>query len=153
MLAADLILHVRDVSHPDSEEQKRDVEAVLDELGIGAEARAARLIEVWNKSDLLPAEEIAALQAAVARESGATLISAIHGTGIATLLETVDRRLAAGREVVELDLDYGAGEAIAWLHRHGSVIETRDDGERLHLKVTLSTPQRAQLGRILDRVV
>ena len=153
VVAADLILHVRDVSHPDSEEQKRDVEAVLDELGIGAEARAARLIEVWNKSDLLPAEEIAALQAAVARESGATLISAIHGTGIATLLETVDRRLAAGREVVELDLDYGAGEAIAWLHRHGSVIETRDDGERLHLKVTLSTPQRAQLGRILDRVV
>ena len=71
VLAADLILHVRDVSHPDSAEQKRDVEAVLDELGIGAEARAARLIEVWNTSDLLRAAEIAALQAAVVRESGA----------------------------------------------------------------------------------
>ena len=59
VLSADLILHVRDISHPDSDAQKHDVEKVLDELGIDAEQRAARMLEVWNKCDLLGADELA----------------------------------------------------------------------------------------------
>ena len=86
VLAADLILHVRDISHPDSEAQRRDVEGVLDELGIGAEERAARLIEVWNKADLLPGDELEPMRTAAARQPGTTLISAVAGTGIDSLL-------------------------------------------------------------------
>ena len=153
VLEADLILHVRDVSHPDSEAQKADVEAVLDELGIGADARAARLLEVWNKSDLLTAGERAALSEAAGREPGTTLISAVTGAGVDGLLAEVDRRLAAARRPVELDLDYGAGEILAWLHRHGEVLERVDDGERLHLKVAVGEAERAQLARMLGRPV
>jgi GTP-binding protein HflX len=151
VLAADLILHVRDISHPDSEVQKRDVEGVLDELGIGAEARAARMVEVWNKSDLLAPEQQELAQAD-ARPDGALLVSAVTGSGVDQLLELVDRRLAVVRTVLEVDLDYGAGEILAWLHRRGEVLDTSDDGERLHLKVALGAPERAQFARMmLDR--
>jgi GTP-binding protein HflX len=152
VLAADLILHVRDISHPDSEAQKRDVEHVLDELGVGPEARAARLVEVWNKCDLLAVEDQDAARA-VAEAAGGILVSAADGTGVEQLLTLVDRRLAASRTVVELDLDYGAGEVLAWLHRRGEVLSQHDDGERLHLKVALGTADRAQLGHMLARVV
>ena len=145
VLSADLILHVRDISHPDSEAQKHDVEAVLDELGIGAEQRAARLLEVWNKSDLLAAERARRTREAAAGRDGAILVSAIAGTGVAQLLELVDRRLAVTRAVIELDLDYAAGEVMAWLHRRGEVLETSDDGQRLHLKVAVGEAERAQL--------
>ncbi|MGE3291689.1 MAG: GTPase HflX [Geminicoccaceae bacterium] len=153
VLAADLILHVRDISHPDSEAQRRDVEDVLDELGIGAEERSARLIEVWNKADLLPADEIEPMQAAAARHLGTTLISAANGTGIDGLLAEIDRRLTATRQPVEVDLDYAAGEVLAWLHRHGEVLETIDDGERLHLKVAVGAAERARLERLLGRPI
>ena len=153
VLEADLILHVRDISHPDSEAQKRDVEGVLDELGIGAEARAARLIEVWNKMDLVPPDEREALRAAAAREAGTSLVSAREGGGVDGLLAEIDHRLAAARRPVELELDYGAGEVIAWLHRHGEVLARHDDGERLHMRVAVGDAERAQLAKMLGRPV
>ena len=55
--------------------------------------------------------------------------------------------------MIELDLDYGAGEVMAWLHRRGEVLETKDDGERLHLKVAVGEAERAQLARMLGRDV
>ena len=82
VLSADLILHVRDISHPDSDAQKHDVEVVLDELGIGAEQRAARLLEVWNKCDLLAAGGSRRPRKATAGPAGAILVSAIDGTGV-----------------------------------------------------------------------
>ena len=83
--------------------------------------------------------------------TGAILVSAIAGTGVAQLLDLVDRRLAVTRAVIELDLDYGAGEVMAWLHRRGEVLETTDDGERLHLKVAIGDAERAQLAKMLGR--
>ena len=153
VLAADLILHVRDVSHPDSEAQKRDVEAVLDELGVGAEERAARLIEVWNKADLLPADELEPMRAVASRQPETTLISAVEGTGVDRLLAGIDRRLSASRRPIEVELDYGAGDVLAWLHRHGEVLEKVDDGERLHLRVAVGEAERAQLARMLGRAL
>jgi GTPase len=154
VLSADLILHVRDISHPDAEAQKRDVETVLDELGIDAGDRAARLAEVWNKIDLVPAERLGELQAEAERAPGASLVSAAAGAGMEELLRTVDRRLAANRDVVELDLDYGSsGELLAWLHRRGEVLEQSDDGGKLHLKVAIAAPERARLAHKLGRPV
>ena len=150
-LTADLILHVRDISHPDSDVQKADVEKVLDELGIDAVARAERMLEVWNKADLLDAAERQGRASEATRDPAVVLISAATGDGIERLLGKVAVRLSASRTVVELPLDYGAGEVMAWLHRHGEVLDTADDGERLHLKVALAAAERAQLARLLDR--
>jgi GTPase len=153
VLSADLILHVRDISHPDAEAQKRDVEAVLDELGIDAGDRAARLTEVWNKIDLVPVERLEELRAEAARRPEVSLVSAATGTGTEELLLAVDRRLAENRDVVELDLDYGSGELLAWLHRCGEVLEQTDDGGKLRLKVAITAPERARLAHKLGRPV
>jgi GTP-binding protein HflX len=154
VLSADLILHVRDISHPDADAQKRDVEAVLDELGIDAGDRAARLAEVWNKIDLVPAERLEELRAEAERRPEVSLVSAAAGTGVQELLRAVEHRLAANRAVVELDLDYGSsGELLAWLHRRGEVLEQTDDGGKLHLKVAITAPERARLAHKLGRPV
>jgi GTP-binding protein HflX len=154
VLSADLILHVRDISHPDSEIQRRDVGAVLDELGIDEADRTVRLVEVWNKIDRLAPEALAALQAEARRQPEDVVpVSAADGTGIEQLLELVDRRLAASRSVIELRLDYGSGELLAWLHRAGEVLEQTDDGEGLWLKVAISAPERARLAHRLGHPV
>ncbi len=152
VLSADLILHVRDISHPDSEAQKRDVEAVLDELGIDVERRAERLVEVWNKCDLLGSDEFDAARASAASDH-TLLVSAILGSGMDELLRLMDRRLAVARVVISFELDYGAGETLAWLHRHGDVLETVDNGRGLDLKVAIGNAERAQLAHLLGRPV
>jgi GTP-binding protein HflX len=154
VLSADLILHVRDISHLDTEVQRRDVDAVLDELGIDEADRNLRLVEVWNKIDRLAPDDLAALQAEAGRQPEAVVpVSAKDGAGIEQLLELVDRRLAASRSVIELRLDYGSGELLAWLHRAGEVLEQTDDGEGLRLKVAISAPERARLAYRLGHPV
>ena len=153
VLAADLIVHVRDISHPDAAAQKRDVETVLTELGVDAGDREARLVEVWNKIDLLPPEQVEQLEAEAHRDADISLVSAALGSGVDGLLRTIDRRLAAKRSVVEFDLDYNSGELLAWLHRSGEVLEQTDDGAGLHLKVAISTAERARLAHKLGRPV
>lgn len=153
VLAADLILHVRDISHPDAEEQKRDVEKVLDELGVDAADRATRLVEVWNKIDVLAPDRLGEVEAEAGRIDDVCALSAARGTGVDRLLATVDRRLAAKRSVVELDLDYNSGELLAWLHRTAEVLQQTDDGAGLHLRVAISTSERARLAHRLGRPI
>jgi GTP-binding protein HflX len=153
VVSADLIVHVRDISHPDTAAQKRDVETVLTELGVDAADREGRMIEAWNKIDLLAPDLLDALWTEAAGRTGVNLLSAAQGTGLAPLLEAVDLRLAASRTVVELDLDYNSGEVLAWLHRHGEVLERNDDGAKLRLKVAIAAPERAQLAHKLGRPV
>src|SRR5205085_2328870 len=86
VVSADLIVHVRDISHPDSEAQRADVELVLRE--IGAQEGAPRL-EAWNKTDLLADEEAARLRAEAARRDDVVLLSALTGEGTDALLADV----------------------------------------------------------------
>jgi GTP-binding protein HflX len=154
VLSADLILHVRDVSHPDSAAQRRDVELVLDELGVDEADRAGRLVEVWNKIDRLAPERLDELRAEAERSHpAAALVSAARGTGTDDLLGLVDRRLAATRDVVELDVGYDAGELLAWLHREGEVLEQVDSGAGLRLKVAVAPSERARLAYKLGRPI
>ncbi len=140
---ADLILHVRDVSHPDRAAQKQDVETVLEELGLGARLSDGRLIEVWNKIDLLPAADRAGLP----RE--AVAISALTGEGEAGLLALLDAKLAESRQVLDLDIDLADGATIAWLYEHGEVLSRHDDEALAHLKVGLDAKDAARLQRRL----
>jgi GTPase len=132
VIEADLILHVRDVSHEDAEAQSLDVEEVLRQLGIEPQD-GARLIEVWNKIDLLDSEARArARNRAERRPAGSrpVLVSALSGEGLAQLLAEIETQLAARRITLDLVVDAADGAAVSWLHRHTEVMSKalRDDG-------------------------
>jgi GTP-binding protein HflX len=141
---ADLILHVRDVSSPETLEQKKDVEMTLSEMGIDTEADA-RLVEVLNKVDLLPEEE---RQEVLGRGRKTCAISAVTGQGLPELLALIDRSLAGQREIMTLQLLPSDGEAIAWLHANGDVLEQVVEDNLIRLRVALSP---ADAGRFRHR--
>ncbi|NKB21919.1 MAG: GTPase HflX [Alphaproteobacteria bacterium] len=136
VLEADLILHVRDVSHPDSDAQKSDVLDVLEELGVEQD-RLGRMIEVRNKIDLLSIEDRGAEKVRSERNPHEIPLSAVNGQGCDVMLELVDQRLNADRSVVEVSLAFSEGEAIAWLYDRGEVLERRDEEVSAHFTVGL----------------
>jgi GTP-binding protein HflX len=148
VIEADLIVHVRDVSHLDAEAQSKDVENVLRELGI--EPEDTRLIEVWNKIDRVDAGERERLVNASQRqpdERRPALASAITGEGVERLIGVIEDRLGASRIVLELDLDPVDGAGASWLYRHAEVLAKgmREDG-RLGMTVRVD-PAHAGLVR------
>ena len=131
VLAADVILHVRDVSHADTDAQAEDVNAILTDLGV--EDVDDKLIEVWNKVDRLDGDQRAALGAA---SRGAVAVSALTGEGVEDLMAAVEARLARGRSTLELDLDGADGVSVHWLYEHTEVMSRRDDADgRIHMTV------------------
>ncbi|WP_028716643.1 GTPase HflX [Paracoccus sp. J39] len=139
VLAADLILHVRDISHPETEEQAGDVGEILDSLGVEEDVP---LIEVWNKIDALSPETRAALRRTDARTAGVQAISALSGEGLEALLAAIEARLAEAldepRLEAELVLPHSDGRRRAWLHERGVVAaeELAEDGVHLRLRWT-----------------
>ena len=132
VIEADLILHVRDVSHADSDAQARDVEKVLGELDIDASDRH-RLIEVWNKIDRLDAEARTRTANVAARQDGegrSILVSALTGEGLDRLTAAIETRLAQSRTMLDLVLDPADGAGVSWLHRNTEVMakSMREDG-------------------------
>jgi GTPase len=143
VIEADLLLHVRDAADPDSAAQKRDVEQVLEELGL-TDDNAKPMIEVLNKADLIPADELNLLRE---RADGQcwVLASALTGDGCNDLMAAIDGALAAQRTVVELDVAHTDGKTLAWLYRRGQVL-SREDGETgAHLTVALDPADIARL--------
>ena len=140
---ADLILHVRDIAHPDNEAQLQDVEAILGELGLG-ERLEERMIEVFNKIDLLDAESRQVLENQCARGNGEVLVSALTGEGVADLLAAIDRHLTKSARTVTLAVALQDGAALAWLYDHGQVLERRDDARHAHLRVDLDPADLAR---------
>ncbi len=137
VLEADIILHVRDISHEDAEAQERDVDAVLRQLGIDPDA-GARILEVWNKIDRFDAEERDNLRNIAARrppEQPCFLVSAETGEGIDTLLTAIEDRLAAFRMTLDLSIDASDGAGISWLHRNAEVLQKELHGERFDMTV------------------
>ncbi|WP_428979113.1 GTPase HflX [Hansschlegelia plantiphila] len=132
VIEADVILHVRDISHEDSDAQSADVAAVLRDLGIDPETDE-RVVEVWNKVDRLDSAARGVLAATAARrdpDNRPALMSARTGEGEAALLSAVEERLSARRETVVVTLEPTDGAGENWLHRHGDVMDRRvgDDG-------------------------
>jgi GTP-binding protein HflX len=112
VLAADIILHVRDISHPETENQAKDVQTILGQLGVSDQIPQ---LEVWNKIDLLEADDIAALHAKAARDDDIFSISAITGEGIDLLWAEVTQRLQGDVTIETLNLPFAAGKERAWL--------------------------------------
>ena len=134
--AADVILHVRDISHADADAQAQDVQEILTEVGVIA--ASDKLIEVWNKLDRLDAEHRAGLALGQGLE-GPIAVSALTGEGIGTLLETIEARLARGRSLIDLSLDGADGQGLHWLYEHTEVMARADgDDGRVNLTVRVA---------------
>ena len=143
--AADLILHVRDIAHPDTEAQRADVLAVLGEIGVGPEiGEGAAIVEVWNKLDALDPEAHERVLAEATRDQDVIAVSALTGEGVEDLRRRVAEWLLAGARVHSISLPAGDGGAIAWLHQHGEVLDQLMDGETLTMDVRLSADEFAR---------
>jgi GTP-binding protein HflX len=146
VLAADIILHVRDVSHDETEAQSHDVNLVLEELGIH-EDRRSQIIEVWNKADLLDPHALATREAQAQRRDDCVLLSSLDGQGIDELLEKIERRLAKKSTVYEIMIDAADGKGMAWLHQRGEVLARKayaDGRTKLSVRFDADTAGQAQ---------
>ena len=136
VLEADVVVHVRDISHPDTEAQAADVETVLRELGL-AEVVDRGLIEALNKIDLLDDVRRAEVINQARRRPDSMALSAVTGEGVGDLLAELDRRLGSRREILDVSLSLADGASISWLYRHGEVVARRDDQSHAFLRVRL----------------
>jgi GTP-binding protein HflX len=147
VIEADLILHVRDVSHGDTEAQSHDVGEVLRDLGI--EPADPRIIEVWNKIDRVDAAERARLENLAARHKeglGPVLVSAITGEGTDALISAIEAQLAVARVTLEVAIDVADGAGMSWLHRHAEVLSRSADPDgRLHVTIRVDPDQAGRV--------
>ncbi len=141
--AADVIVHVRDVSHPESDAQREDVHRVLRALGLELAVEHG-MIEVLNKIDRLDTGMRDVVVNQAARQPLQAPASALSGEGCERVLELLDLALVAARQVVEIDVAASDGAAIAWLYAHGVVLARRDDGLQARLTVSLDPADRAK---------
>ncbi|MWB77447.1 GTPase HflX [Pseudooceanicola sp. 216_PA32_1] len=145
VLEADVVLHVRDISHPETREQAADVEDILADLGLSEDVP---VLEVWNKIDLLPETDRAILSGRASREDGTLALSAVTGEGLDVLLEEIATRLGGTRQRTELHLPYEAGRKRAWLYEQGVVQGERRDEDELVLDVLWTPAQAARFERM-----
>ncbi len=145
VLEADVIVHVRDISHPETESQRAQVMTILSDMGV---TEATPLIEVWNKGDLLDIEVADALEARADRDPDIFLTSAVTGRGLRPMLERVSERLSAPRTTEDLVLPYAQARKRAWLHEEGIVEAERTDDDGYHLRVNWTARQKARFDRL-----
>jgi GTPase len=153
VVEADLIVHVRDIAHADSERQKADVEEVLAAIGAIDEQNGTPMIEALNKIDELPLEQRTILQARTAvgpERSRQYPVSALSGEGVDGLLQAIEDRLG-GSEAREVTVPLSDGATIAWLYRNGDVRSREDDGDVARFRVALDAAATAQFERRLAR--
>lgn len=141
VLAADVVVHVRDISHPETEEQAEDVRGILDSLGVGEETAQ---IELWNKLDQLGPEELETVRIRAARNPDVFVVSALTGEGLDGFLEAVTEALGAERVEEDLVLGFSEGKRRAWLFEKGLVEDERQEEDGFHLRVLWSARDKAR---------
>jgi GTPase len=153
VLEADVVIHVRDMSHAESEAQAKDVLLVLEQLGLG-EGKRNHMIEVWNKADLLQPGEYAAFEAAASRREDSVLVSAITGTGINELMAMIEVRLGGTADQYEVTLSPEDGKALAWFHERAEVLARRDlKSGKIKLRVRMSPDRAGQAQNIHGKAI
>lgn len=140
VLNADIILHIRDVSNPDSQAQCADVLDVLAHLGLKEIKNAENYIEVFNKADLLPPEDLPRWQAKIQNCSNMVLTSAISGEGCGRLLELIRQKLALGQKKCRISLPAEDGQLQAWLHQNSDV-QKLENGEQNNIYTVCISPE------------
>jgi GTPase len=154
VVEADLIVHVRDIAHPDTERQRVDVEEVLTAIGAIDEHNGTPMIEALNKIDALPLEQRGILEArtSVGPERARQFpVSALGGEGVDQLLQAIEDKLGGEAAAREVTVPLSDGATLAWLYRHGDVRSRHDDGDVARLMVALDPAATAQFERRLAR--
>ena len=148
VLEATLILHVRDIASDDSEAERLDVLAVLEQLGVSPDAD--HIIEVLNKSDLMNEEDREVLHNQVARQDDVALVSSVNGQGVDELLEAISEALTGEDVHATFDVPHSNGEASAWLYRNGDVTGREDNEVSARLDVTLTLADVGKFRKTFD---
>jgi GTP-binding protein HflX len=143
---ADLIIHVRDISHPDTEAQAADVAQVLADLGLEPDQSRTPILTVFNKIDAL--DEAAREAITVRAGDDAVAISALTGEGLDSLKAQVAVLLRAGTRIRDIHLPHGDGRRLAWLHQHGEVVSRQDEADGVTLRVRLSDADQARFATL-----
>ncbi|GEM71814.1 GTPase HflX [Sphingomonas aquatilis] len=139
VVSADLLIHVRDIAHPDTEAQRADVEAVLAEIGV---SETTPRFEAWNKLDLLDADQHEGVLVEAARRDDVVALSALDGEGVDQLVAQVAAKLTAGHRRYWITLPAGDGAGAAWLHAHGEVLGQEEEGEGLSTRYEVRLAER-----------
>ncbi len=134
--AADVILHVQDIAHPNSAMQEDEVNKVLTELGLEKQLADGTTLRVMNKIDLIDDADLKPLRKRLKKCD--VMISAVTADGFDKLLILIDKQLNRHNKLVELDLPYDDGESLAWLYRQGVIIGRVDGENAIHLKLQIS---------------
>lgn len=135
VLEADVIVHVIDASNPDSKTQRQDVLDVLHELGLSKIEHEPNYIEVFNKTDKLDAAAKARLAERISGNTSAAAVSALSGEGTERLMQLLQEKICAKGELKTVSVPVGDGKRLAEVYRTAEVLERRDDGERIYLRV------------------
>jgi GTPase len=153
VVEADLVLHIRDIAHPDSDAQRADVEAVLESLGVSAHTPGHKIYEVWNKIDLVSDERRAELAVIAARtERPPVLISAVRGDGLKELARLIDDWIGQNDAEIDIDVPPAQGQLANWLYENAFVM-TREVGEQgtTHFRVRIEGEKLGKLQSQLKR--
>jgi GTP-binding protein HflX len=147
VLDANLILHVRDISHPETKAQSDDVSEILEELNITDEAKDG-MIEVWNKTDLLPEDQLNYALNTSDRHEKVQAVSAITGQGMDALLDEIESSLRETTMDEIVQLAFSEGGRRAWLYKQGVVTSEETKEQMLELSVTWTPKQQAQFKKV-----
>ncbi|KIU29923.1 GTPase HflX [Sphingomonas melonis] len=139
VVSTDLLIHVRDIAHPDTEAQRADVEAVLADLGV---SETTPRFEAWNKLDLLDEDQHEDVLVEAARRDDVVALSALDGEGVDQLVAQVAAKLTAGHRRYWITLPARDGAGAAWLHAHGEVLGQEEEGEGLSTRYEVRLAER-----------
>lgn len=145
VLAADIILHVRDISHPETDAQAEDVRLIMTDLGVDEDRPQ---FEIWNKLDLVPTEEAGAIRARAARDDRVFALSAITGEGIDALLAQVTETLQGAVTEETLSLPFSEGRKRAWLFEQDVVDTERQTEDGFEFDLRWTARQKAKFGTL-----
>jgi GTP-binding protein HflX len=155
VISADIIVHVRDISHPETDAQREDVLQILRDLGVLDDAQSGhqpRMVEIWNKLDLLDDERRSELSGIAARDDDILMISAETGEGIEAFKALLTARIAQGNDLRTVTLRTDNGAALAWLHGRGVVSSQHVDGDIVTVDVSLSRQLWGQFEKQFEQV-
>lgn len=154
VITADIIVHVRDIAHPSSDAQRADVLSILQELGVKKdETHQVPIIELWNKVDLLTAEQLEVLKNKAKRDPNILMISAENGDGIDAFLAKLSDQIAAGNETRTVQLQAASGAALAWLYDKGSVQILAENANIVTVEASLNPQNWGQFEKLFAQSI
>ena len=151
VLAADIVVHVRDVANPETQTQKKDVLNVLEHLGLKHIETEENYIELLNKADLLTPEQQTYYKELSERNSSLIVCSAVSGQGLDEFLQTISEKLSREEKNLEINIAAEKGKEIAWLYENSEVISSNLKGKNISFTCKISNKNCARLEKMLQK--